>query len=91
MLRSQPINYLVRINLYIVRMKVLLTGAFGNVGLSTLKELIEKDYAVRVFEVYNKKNRKIAKKFKNQVEIVWGDLRNKDDVNKAVQNQRRCE
>ncbi len=87
MLRSQPINYLVRINLYIVRMKVLLTGAFGNVGLSTLKELIEKDYKVRVFEVYTKKNRKIAKKFKNRIEIIWGDLRNKEDVNKAVQSQ----
>ena len=68
-------------------MKVLLTGAFGNVGLSTLKELLNKDYTVRVFEVYNRKNRKIAKKFKNRIEIIWGDLRNKEDVMIAVQNQ----
>ncbi len=68
-------------------MKVLLTGAFGNVGLSTLKELLKKDYSVRVFEVYNRKNRKIAKKFKNRIDITWGDLRNKEDVNIAVQNQ----
>jgi len=68
-------------------MKVLLTGGFGNVGLSTLKELMNKDYSVRVFEVYNRKNRKIAKKFKNRIEITWGDLRNKEDVNTAVQNQ----
>ena len=68
-------------------MKVLLTGGFGNVGLSTLKELMNKDYSVRVFEVYNRKNRKIAKKFKNKIEITWGDLRNKEDVNIAVQNQ----
>jgi len=68
-------------------MKVLLTGAFGNVGLSTLKELLKKDYSVRVFEVYNRKNRKIAKKFKNRIEITWGDLRNKEDVNLAVLNQ----
>jgi len=68
-------------------MKVLLTGAFGNVGLSTLKELLDKDYSIRVFEVYNRKNRKIAKKFKNRIEITWGDLRNKEDVNIAVQNQ----
>jgi nucleoside-diphosphate-sugar epimerase len=68
-------------------MKILLTGAFGNVGLSTLKELLNKDYAVRVFEVNNRKNRKIAKKFKNRVDIIWGDLRNKEDVNIAVQNQ----
>ena len=68
-------------------MKVLLTGAFGNVGLSTLKELLDKEYEVRVFEVYNRKNRKLARKFKNRVEIIWGDLRNKEDVNKAIQNQ----
>ena len=68
-------------------MKVLLIGAFGNVGLSTLKELLNKDYSVRVFEIYNRKNRKIAKKFKNRIDITWGDLRNKDDVNTAVQNQ----
>ncbi len=68
-------------------MNVLLTGAFGNVGLSTLKELLNKDYNVRVFEVYNRKNRKLAKKFKNKIDIVWGDLRNKDDVESAVKEQ----
>ena len=68
-------------------MNVLLTGAFGNVGLSTLKELLDKEYNIRVFEVYNRKNRKVAKKFKNRIDIIWGDLRNKDDVNVAVQNQ----
>jgi len=68
-------------------MNVLLTGAFGNVGLSTLKELLNKDYNVRVFEVYNRKNRKLAKKFKNKIDIVWGDLRNKDDVESAVKEE----
>jgi nucleoside-diphosphate-sugar epimerase len=68
-------------------MNVLLTGAFGNVGLSTLRELVEKDYQVRVFEVYNRKNKNIAKKFKNEIEVIWGDIRNKNDVNSAVQNQ----
>ena len=87
MLRTQPIDYLVCINSNILSMRILLTGAFGNVGLSTLTELIEKDYNVRIFEVYTKKNRKIAKKFKNRIEIIWGDLRNKEDVNKAVQSQ----
>ncbi|NVM45340.1 MAG: NAD(P)-dependent oxidoreductase [Candidatus Lokiarchaeota archaeon] len=87
MLRSQPIDYLESINFNILGMKVLLTGAFGNVGLSTLKVLVEKDYNVRVFEIYNKKNRRIAKKFKNRIEIIWGDLRNKEEVNKAVHSQ----
>ena len=56
-------------------MKVLLTGAFGNVGLSTLKELIKRNYDVRVFDIKNKPNRRNANKFKDQVEIMWGDLR----------------
>lgn len=65
-------------------MKVLLTGAFGNVGLSTLKELIKRSYNVRVFDIKNKQNRRSAKKFKDQVEIIWGDLRNPKDVERAV-------
>jgi nucleoside-diphosphate-sugar epimerase len=65
-------------------LKVLLTGAFGNVGLSTLKELIKKTYDVRVFDINSKRNRRIANKFKDQIEIIWGDLRNPKDVEMAV-------
>ncbi|MCK4287278.1 MAG: NAD(P)-dependent oxidoreductase, partial [Candidatus Lokiarchaeota archaeon] len=65
-------------------MKVLLTGPFGNVGLSTLYELLKRNYDVRVFDIKNKKNRRISTKFKHQVEIIWGDLRNIKDVEKAV-------
>jgi len=65
-------------------LKILLTGPFGNVGLSTLKELLKRNYNVRVFDIKNKKNRRISTKFKHQVEIIWGDLRNPEDVEKAV-------
>ena len=68
-------------------MKVLLTGAFGNVGLSTLEELIKKGYKVRAFDIKNRKNLKLAKKYKNKVEIIWGDVRNPEDVEKAVEGQ----
>jgi nucleoside-diphosphate-sugar epimerase len=64
-------------------MKILLTGAFGNVGLSTLKELLKRNYNVRIFEVKNKRNRHLAHKFK-EIEIFWGDLRNPKDVELAV-------
>ncbi|MFX1314456.1 MAG: NAD-dependent epimerase/dehydratase family protein [Promethearchaeota archaeon] len=67
-------------------MNILLTGPFGNVGLSTLKELIKRDYNIRAFDIKNKKNRKIAKRFRNQIEILWGDLRNYEDVEKAVKS-----
>jgi nucleoside-diphosphate-sugar epimerase len=62
----------------------LLTGPFGNVGLSTLKELLKRKYDVRVFDIKNKKNRRISNKFKHQVEIIWGDIKNPKDVEKAV-------
>ncbi|MHA2280501.1 MAG: NAD-dependent epimerase/dehydratase family protein [Promethearchaeota archaeon] len=65
-------------------MKILLTGPFGNVGLSTLKELLKRNYDIRVFDIKNKKNRRISTKFKHQVEIIWGDLRNLKEVQKAV-------
>ena len=65
-------------------MKVLLTGPFGNVGISTLKELIKRNYNVRIFDLKNKNNRRIAFKYKGQIEIMWGDIRNFKDVEKAV-------
>ncbi|MBD3192886.1 MAG: NAD-dependent epimerase/dehydratase family protein [Candidatus Heimdallarchaeota archaeon] len=68
------------------KMKVLLTGAFGNIGSSTLSELVKRKHYVRCFDIKNKNNRKKAKKYRNndQVEIVWGDIRNLEDVTKAV-------
>jgi len=68
-------------------MNILLTGAFGNVGLSTLNELLKLNYKIRVFEIKNRKNKKIAKTYKNRVEILWGDLRDYRSVEKAIQNQ----
>ncbi|MFX1323199.1 MAG: NAD-dependent epimerase/dehydratase family protein [Promethearchaeota archaeon] len=65
-------------------MKILLTGPFGNVGLSTLEELINRNYDIKVFDVKNKKNKKVAKRFENQIEIIWGDLRNYEDIEKVV-------
>ncbi|MHA1727711.1 MAG: NAD-dependent epimerase/dehydratase family protein, partial [Promethearchaeota archaeon] len=65
---------------------ILLTGAFGNVGMSTLKELVKRGYNIRAFEVWSLKNKKAARKFKQKIEIFWGDLRNYSDVEKAVKD-----
>jgi nucleoside-diphosphate-sugar epimerase len=67
-------------------MKVLLTGAFGNVGKSTLNALISRGYAVRVFDVDTPQNQSHAESYMDnpQVEIAWGDLRKKEDVLRAV-------
>ena len=71
-------------------MKILLTGAFGNVGKSTLRELIAKGHEVHIFDIDTQVNRKYAKEYANrpQVKIVWGDLCNLDDVMKAFDSER---
>jgi nucleoside-diphosphate-sugar epimerase len=67
-------------------MHVLLTGAFGNVGGHTLEELLRRGHQVRAFDVSTAANRKAARRFARQpaCEIEWGDLRNPDDVARAV-------
>jgi nucleoside-diphosphate-sugar epimerase len=68
-------------------MKVLLTGAFGNVGTSTLQELVKQGYSVRCFDLKTKANEQVARRFKGQIEVMWGDLRRPDDVAAAVRDQ----
>ena len=57
-------------------MKILLTGAFGNVGTSTLAELVKRNNIIRCFDVPTRKNKRTARKFKkyrNKLDIVWGE------------------
>ena len=68
-------------------MKVLLTGAFGNIGSSALEELLSRGYQVTCFDVKTKKNVKTARQFEAAADIVWGDLRNKIDIAAAVNRQ----
>ncbi|MGY5879515.1 MAG: NAD(P)-dependent oxidoreductase [Candidatus Thorarchaeota archaeon] len=57
-------------------MRVLLTGAFGNIGESTLLALLEKGYDIRCFDLSSERNAKIAKKLgkKGNFETIWGDI-----------------
>jgi nucleoside-diphosphate-sugar epimerase len=64
--------------------KILLTGALGNVGTSTLEELLKRDFEITVFELRNPKNRIAARKLKNKAHVIWGDLRKKDDLIPAI-------
>jgi UDP-glucose 4-epimerase len=70
-------------------MNVLLTGAFGNIGTSTLEELVRQGHRVRCFDLRTKANEKAAKRvierYEGQIEAVWGDLRRPEDVAAAVQ------
>ncbi len=65
-------------------MQILLTGAFGNIGQSTIQALLARGHAVRCFDVPTKSNQKAAMHFRDQVIVTWGDLRNPADVARAV-------
>lgn len=67
---------------------ILITGAFGNVGTSLLHELLPlKQHHIRCFDLKTPANERRAKQYEGQVEIVWGDIRNQDDVNRAAAGQ----
>ena len=68
-------------------MRVLLTGAFGNVGRCTLDELLAKGHQVRCFDLDSPANRSAAQGFPSNVEVMWGDLRQPEDLARAVRDQ----
>lgn len=69
-------------------MKVLLTGAFGNIGESTLLALLAKNYDVRCFDLKTERNVKVYNKLlkKGSFEIVWGDILDSPSIKSAVDN-----
>lgn len=69
-------------------MRVLLTGASGNVGLSTLKSLIGLGHSVIAFDKRSKKSVKILQKLKlpHDCQIIWGDILSTEDLALAVKN-----
>jgi nucleoside-diphosphate-sugar epimerase len=68
-------------------MRVLLTGAFGNLGVPTLRALLQHGHQVRCFDVPSRRTQKLARGFGNQIEIVWGDIRDAHRVHAAVAGQ----
>ena len=66
-------------------MKVLLTGAFGNVGVSALEELLRQGHTVRCFDLHTPANARTARRYTDRIEVLWGDLRRPADLLAAVQ------
>jgi UDP-glucose 4-epimerase len=70
--------------------KILVSGAFGNIGLSILDELLARGYNVTIFDLPTRKNirkfRKFKKKWADRITKSWGDLRNYEDVEKSLEN-----
>jgi nucleoside-diphosphate-sugar epimerase len=73
-------------------MNILLTGAFGNVGSNTIPELLKRGHSVRAFDVRSQRNERTAERLTKgengrQLEIVWGDIRDKKSVETALKDQ----
>lgn len=68
-------------------MNVVLTGAFGNVGTSTLAALLEQGHTVRCFDLKTRANVRTSRRFRGRIDVVWGDLRRREDVAAAVHGQ----
>ncbi len=66
--------------------KVLLTGAFGNIGSLAIRELLLQGYSVVAFDKDGPITRKNAKPFSDtNIRIVWGDITVKQNIEAALQ------
>ncbi|RMF44302.1 MAG: NAD(P)-dependent oxidoreductase [Anaerolineae bacterium] len=66
-------------------MTILITGAFGNIGSSTVAEALRQGYTVRCLDVRTKRTEQAARRVAGGAEILWGDIRDPQTVQQAVQ------
>lgn len=66
-------------------MRVLLTGAMGNIGLSTLQALITEGHDVVAFDLESRRARQLASGFDERVHVVWGDITRADSLRCAME------
>ncbi len=65
-------------------MKVLVTGAFGNVGTYSVNELLRRGASVRCLDIPSRTSKRKARPYAHKVEIYWGDIRSQEVVAWAV-------
>ncbi len=68
-------------------MKILVTGAFGNIGAHLIQELIPRGHEIACFDLKTKANMKAAKKFGDKVKCFWGDICDPSTITPAIQGQ----
>jgi nucleoside-diphosphate-sugar epimerase len=65
-------------------MKVLLTGAMGNIGLATLQALLVEGHDVIAFDLDTRRGRKLAAPFDRRVKFLWGDITSTEPLQTAL-------
>ncbi len=68
-------------------MRILITGAFGNLGALAIDEALQQGHQIRAFDLDTPKGRKVAKRFAGKIDVVWGDIRDRASVARAVSGQ----
>ncbi len=90
-LKEILINYYLShayLDLQLSYMNILITGGFGNIGISVIEECLRREHSVTVFDLKNRRTEKAAKKFSKQmVRTVFGNITNITDVSKAAKDQ----
>jgi len=66
--------------------KVLITGGSGFIGSYLTKTLVSLGFHVKVFDNNFRGNFKKLYKFKNNIDLINGDIRNIKEINKALKN-----
>lgn len=67
--------------------KILVTGSAGFIGSHLTELLVEKGFQVKAFMRYNSKNNwgwLEKSKYKSEIEVITGDIRDYDSVNNAM-------
>ena len=69
---------------------IVITGAFGRLGLMCVKQALKLGYRVRCFDIETSENKKTAQllsaKEKSRIEIMWGDIRDKKNFPQLLKN-----
>jgi dTDP-4-dehydrorhamnose reductase len=67
-------------------MKILVTGAYGNIGKAVLDEILKRNHEITVFEKKSRRTLKAARKYKDIVKnTIFGDITEYKSVRDAVE------
>ncbi|OHS96155.1 hypothetical protein TRFO_37671 [Tritrichomonas foetus] len=83
---SQPLEHIQNLD-HKFNKTVFITGSTGVMGTATVQELMKYEFIkIKILVRKSKKNIKLMKEYQNKdnIEIVWGDLLNYDDILRGV-------
>jgi nucleoside-diphosphate-sugar epimerase len=66
-------------------MKVLVTGALGNIGSNTVGALLAEGHDVVAFELESRRARKLAARLDGRVHVAWGDITDPASIAAALE------